>query len=425
MPSVSASPRPADSFAALRFESFRWWAAASIAANLGSRALAVVIGFQVYAVTHSTLALGLLGLVEAIPALGLALLGGHFADRRDRRRIVLVTRAVSVFTAAGMALASGLPAAGALPVLYALVFAAGIARGFGDPASSALETQLVPSAVFVNAAAWMATAWQGSAIIGPALGGVLFELVGGRTYWLVAGFFALSTLAAAFTRPPVAPLTPVARTEVARTEAEPMWASISAGLRFVRADGAILGSMALDLFAVLFGGAVALLPVFAADILHVGARGLGLLLAAPSVGALAVMLFSTRRPPARGAGRLLLTAVAGFGVSIIVFALSRNLWLSTLALGFSGAFDGFSVIIRRSILRLRTPNHLRGRVAAVSLVFIGSSNEIGAFESGVAATLLGAVPSVWLGGLATLVVVAVTAWRAPQLRELDLTQAVE
>ncbi|HEX2864991.1 MAG TPA: MFS transporter, partial [Deinococcales bacterium] len=183
---MSVSPRAAtDSLAALRFPAFRWWVAASVAANLGSRALAVVIGFQVYAVSHSTLALGLLGLVEAIPALGLALLGGHFADRHDRRRIVLITRAASVVTASGLALASGLPVSGVLPALYALVFLAGIARGFGDPASSALETQLVPSAAFVNAAAWMATAWQGSAIVGPAVGGILFDWLGGRTYWLV------------------------------------------------------------------------------------------------------------------------------------------------------------------------------------------------------------------------------------------------
>ncbi|GGR24430.1 MFS transporter [Deinococcus ruber] len=410
---TSSSARP-DSLAALRFSAVRWLLLSGTAEGLAARALAVVIGYQLYRVTHSPLALGWLGLVEAIPALGLALLGGHFADRRDRKRIVLMTRAVMLLTALGMALFSTTEVV-SLAALYALVFVSGLARGFGEPAASAFEMQVVPSAVYVNAASWLGSAGLAASMLGPAVGGFAFDLLSAHgAYLLIAALQGVALIAV--WRVPVTGTPPKTEAE----NAEPIWDSIREGLNFVRRDPVLLGSMALDLFAVLFGGAVALLPIFADDILKVGAKGLGFLVAAPSVGALLVTLWATRFPPTRNAGRTLLLCVAGFGVSIIVFALSRSLWLSMVALVFSGGFDGISMVIRRSILRLRTPAHLRGRVASVSLLFIGSSNEIGAFESGFAANLLGTVRSVWLGGIVTLLVVGVSAWRLPELRRLSL-----
>jgi MFS family permease len=405
-----------DSYAALRFSAVRWLLLSGTTESLASRALAVVIGYQLYQITRSPLSLGWLGLVEAVPALGLALLGGHFADRRDRRRIVLVTRAVMLLAALAMSFFS-VGAAVSLAALYALVFVSGLARGFGEPAASAFEMQVVPSAVYVNAASWLGSASLGAAMLGPAVGGFAFDLLRAHGAYLLIAGLQLAALVAVW-RVPVEGTPQPTPAE----EHEPIWDSIRAGLMFVRRDPVLLGSMALDLFAVLFGGAVALLPIFADDILKVGAKGLGFLVAAPSVGALLVTLWATRFPPTRNAGRILLVSVAGFGVSITLFALSHTLWLSLLALVFSGGFDGISMVIRRAILRLRTPEHLRGRVASVSLLFIGSSNEIGAFESGFAASLLGTVRSVWLGGLVTLLVVGVSAWRVPELRQLSLKE---
>ncbi len=399
----------------------RWLLLSGVSESLASRGLAVIIGFQLYQVTRSPLALGWLGLVEAVPALGLALLGGHFADRRDRKRIVLVTRFVMLLAAVLMSLFSRSETV-SLPALYALVFVSGLARGFGEPAASAFEMQVVPGAVYVNAASWLGSASLGAAMLGPAVGGFAFDLLRAHGAYLLIAALQLLALAAVWRVPVAVKPQPSVQGDDLKGEQEPIWDSIRAGLTFVRRDPVLLGSMALDLFAVLFGGAVALLPIFADDILKVGASGLGFLVAAPSVGALAVTLWATRHPPTHNAGRTLLISVAGFGISITLFALSHTLWLSLLALVFSGGFDGVSMVIRRSILRLRTPAHLRGRVASVSLLFIGSSNEIGAFESGFAASLLGTVRSVWLGGLVTLAVVGVSAWKIPELRGLSLEE---
>ncbi|MBB5234418.1 MFS transporter [Deinococcus budaensis] len=414
VPPPAARP---DASAALRFPEFRALLLSSAASSLASRMLAVAVGFQVYELTRSPLALGWLGLVEAVPALGLALIGGHYADRLDRRSILLVTRLVFAACAAGLAFVSWeagpqTPVTQTLALLYGLVFVAGVARGFGDPASSAFETRIVPAPAFVNASAWLGSVGQATGIVGPALGGLLLaSWSAGGTYALVAGLTLLAWAGLWRISPKPQPAPPAH---------ERRRDSLLGGLRFVRRDPVILGSMALDLFAVLFGGVVALLPVFARDILRVGPQGLGLMLAAPAVGALLVMLWATRHPPLRNSGRTLLLGVAGFGVSIIVFALSRDFYLSLVALFFTGVFDGVNMVIRKAILRLRTPDHLRGRVAAVSLLFIGSSNELGALESGVAASLLGTARSVWAGGLVTLLVVALVAWRVPGLRSLHL-----
>ncbi len=370
----------------------------------------MVIGFQIYRLTHSALALGWLGLVEAIPALSLVLFGGYVADHFDRRNILLITRAASCVCAVTLALLSWHSRAASLIGLYAVVFLAGIARGFADPANTAFEAQVVPRHLTVNASSWITSTWIGCSIAGPAAIGFAFDAWGAAgSYLLIAGGFVLSWLCTLVIGPKPQP-----RPE----RREPLLKSIGLGWHYVFTNQPLLGAMALDLFAVLFGGAIALLPIYADDILRVGAKGLGLLNAAPSVGALVITLLATRHPPIGRAGRNLLLAVAGFGVSILVFAVSRSFWLSMGALFFSGVFDGVSMVIRRSMVRLLSPDHLRGRIAAASWVFICASNELGAFESGLVASWIGAIPCVALGGVITLGIVALTATLAPQLRTL-------
>ncbi|HBA82550.1 MAG TPA: MFS transporter [Verrucomicrobia bacterium] len=399
-----------DSFAALRIREIRYFLGSVAFFTLANRAAAVLIGLQIYKLTHSALALGWLGLVEAIPALSLAFFGGHVADRVERRRVLLWTRAVSVLCAVLLAVISWNPLTANVYYLYAVIFLAGIARGFSDPAQAGFEAQVVPERLTVNASSWIGSTWVSCAVIGPAAVGFAYDGLGiVSSYAAIAACFALSWGCTALIAPK--PLPPI-------VHEESMMESILGGLKFVLREQALVGAMALDLFAVLFGGAVALLPIYATDILHVGARGLGLLQAATYAGSLLVMMWSTRRPPIRHAGRNLLVCVAGFGICIIVFALSRNFLLSLLALALSGVFDGVSMVIRRSIVRLLSPDRMRGRIAAVNMVFIGASNEIGAFESGVAAHWLGAVPAVWVGGVATLFVVAATWTAAPRLRRL-------
>ena len=378
--------------------------------TLASRALAVVIGFQIYRMTRSPLALGWLGLIEAIPTLSLVLIGGYVADHFNRRRILLITRAASGVCALLLALLSWRSHGGALIGLYAVIFLAGVARGFADPANTAFEAQLVPQPLTVNAASWISSTWISSAVLGPAVIGFVFSAWGAvASYLVIAGGFILSWGCTA-ALPPAAPPLPARR--------ESMLKSIGVGWRFVFTHQPLVGALALDLFAVLFGGMIALLPVYAEDVLHVGARGLGLLNAGPSVGALAITLLATRHPPIHRAGRNLLWAVTGFGLSIIMFAFSKMFWLSLAALVLSGVFDGVSMIIRRSMVRLLSPHDLRGRIAAANWVFICASNELGAFESGLLASWIGAIPCVAVGGVITLVTVGLTAGLAPQLRRL-------
>ncbi len=406
---MSSTVKPHEAMEALKLPEIRYFIGSTAFFTLANRALAVVIGFQIYKLTHSPLALGWLGLVEAIPAISLSLFGGYVADHYDRRQILLITRAVSVVSAILLALISLNPDTNVL-ALYAVIFLAGVARGFSDPAATAFEAQVVPKELTVNAASWISSSWLSCSIIGPALVGFMYDLYGAPvTYFILAAVFALSWFC-------VGLIAPKPRPQLHAKE--PLLKSISLGIKFVFGEQALVGSMALDLFAVLFGGAVALLPVFATDILHVGAKGLGILNAAPAVGALLIMLYSTRHPPISHAGRNLLLCVAGFGVSIIVFAFSKNFLLSVAALFFSGLFDGVSMVIRRSIVRLLSPDHMRGRISAVSWIFIGASNEIGAFESGLLAHFIGTVPCVWVGGGITLLVVGATALMAPRLRRL-------
>ncbi len=408
------TPKPAAqySFAALKIAEVRYFIGSTAFFTLANRAIAVIIGFQIYQLTHSALALGILGLIEAIPAISLSLFGGYAADRFERRNILLTTRAVSVLCAILLGLISlYLPHSSQTLALYAVVCIVGIARGFSDPATTAFEAQVVPRELTVNAASWIASTWLSCSVIGPGLVGFAYEYFGaGPTYFTLAGIFILSWICTFLIQPKPHP-------RIAHGES--IFKSISLGLKFVFKEQALIGSMSLDLFAVFFGGAVALLPIFATDILHVGAKGLGILNAAPAVGALVVMLWSTRHPPIQHAGRNLFFCVAGFGVSILVFAFSKNFLLSLLALTWSGIFDGVSMIIRRSIVRLLSPDHMRGRISAVSWIFIGASNELGAFESGLLAHLIGAIPCVAVGGGITLLVVAITSILAPKLRALS------
>jgi MFS family permease len=386
----------------------------------GTNALAMsaqvtVVAFQTYDITRDPLALGWLGLVEAIPALSLVLFGGHVADRRDRRAIVLLTSAGVMACAALLAVLSAQPAGIGLPAILAVVFATRVASGFERPALTAFEAQVIPLELTAKGVSWASSVSQAGAIVGPAAGGIAVALVGvAATYGLIAALLAASTLCVALIgrKPVPAPF-----------RGESLIQSLLGGVRYVARTPPLIGSMGLDLFAVFFGGAIALLPVFASDILHVGSVGLGVMRTAPSVGALLVMLVATRRPPGRHAGRSLLVCVAGFGVSMIVFGLSTVFVVSLLALFVSGVTDGVSMIIRNTILRVLSPESIRGRVASVNWVFIGASNELGAFESGVAAKLFGTVPSVVAGGLLTLGIVGLVAVGVPTLRRFDLDDA--
>lgn len=404
-------PQNTKSFVIFQIPEIRYFLGAVGFFTLANRALVVIIGLQIYKLTHSALALGILGLVEAIPALSLALFGGYVADHVDRRKILLVTRGISTLCALLLAWISSNPEHTSLPGLYGVIFLAGIARGFSDPAGTALEAQVVPKELTVNAASWIASTWLSCSIIGPASVGFLYDAFGiVNTYCILGILFAVSWICMSFISPKPRPPMP---------KGESIFKSISLGLKFVFQEQALVGSMTLDLFAVLFGGQIALLPIFATDILHVGAKGLGLLNAATAAGALIIMLISTKRPPIRHAGRNLILCVTGFGLTMLVFAFSKNFYLSLVCLFFSGVFDGVSMIIRRSIVRLLSPEHMRGRIASVSWIFIGASNELGAFESGVVAHWIGVIPCVWVGGLATLLVVTAATLLAPKLRRLQ------
>lgn len=398
------------SFEALRSRDIRLFIGSVGFFTLASRALAVVIAFQIYKITHSTLSLGYLGLVEAIPAISIAPFGGYIADHFNRRKILLVTRAASLLCALGLAVFTYWETSLALAGLYAMIFLAGIARGFADPANTAFEAQVVPKKLTTNATSWIAGSWIACSIAGPAVIGFIFDWFGAiGSYYFISAGFSLSWLFTAFI-PPKPQQMPAGN--------EPIFKSIKIGWHFLFRNQPLWTSMALDLFAVFFGGMIILLPVYANDILHVGAKGLGLLNAAPSLGAMLIMLNATRRPPIAKAGRNLLWAITGFGISIIIFAFSGNFFLSLAALFFSGMFDGISMVIRRSMVRLLSPDELRGRIASANMIFICASNELGAFESGMVASWIGTIPCVAAGGVATLAIVAITAGLARQLRKL-------
>jgi MFS family permease len=405
-------PARHDPYASLRLPNYRWFIASLLAMTVATQIQAVVVSWQIYELTKDPLSLGLIGLAEAIPFLGFALLAGHVADTAGRLRISLLSLAVLLgcsLTLLGFSLRPELIRADRVWPIYAVIFVSGIARSFLQPARTALSAELVPRELYANAVTWRSSTWQLAEVVGPAIGGLVYGFASASAAYAVdASLMGVALIS----------LTRLTYTADRGISKESIIESLLTGVRFVRGQPIILGALTLDLFSVLFGGAVALLPVFAAEILHVGPEGLGLLRASPAVGAVGMSLVLAHRPPLRRTGHTLLVSVALFGLSMIGFGLSRNFLLSAALLALSGMVDTVSVVIRSTLLQVMTPNHLLGRVSAVNAIFIGSSNELGAFESGTAARLLGTVPSVVVGGLITLLVVAVTSVKVPELRRL-------
>lgn len=409
-------PPKHDPYVSLRIKDFRLFVTARFFLTVATQMQAVIVGWQIYSITKDALALGMIGLAEAVPFMTVILYAGHLADISSRKKIILFSVSgyllcsvlLLLFT---LHLSTVLDKLGALPI-YAVICLTGVARAFAGPSFTALLAQLVPRELYGSAATWNSTVWQIAAVSGPAIGGLLYGFLGIQTsYCVVVTLIVVSLTSVAFVASRPIPIND--RQESLKTR-------LATGIRFVFSHQVFLSALSLDLFAVFFGGAVALLPIFADQVLHVGPQGLGVLRAAPSLGAVIMGLFLAHRPMMEQAGRKLLIYVAGFGVCMIAFALSNNFYLSLAILALSGALDAVSVVIRSTIMQLLSPDEMRGRVSAVNSIFVGSSNEIGSFESGVAARLLGLIPSVVFGGLMTLLVVGITAKVAPKLRELDL-----
>lgn len=411
---ASLPPRRADPFAALRRPDFAQYLAGSLVSNAGNQMRVVAVGWEVYARTQTPLALGLIGLTLALPVLLLALPAGAAADRYPRKTLILIAQAGLAVSGLGLAWVSytGAPVA----LTYAFLLGTGIFRAVGWPASQAIVTGLVPAPVFPNATMWRSVAFQLAATLGPLAGGFLVAWHGPATVYVADALSSVVLFGCLLFIHP----TPQARSSEKRS-----WHSLVEGARFVRRQPVILSTITLDMVAVLFGGATALLPVYATDVLGVGAEGFGWMRAMPSLGAIAMGLSLALLPPMRRAGRTLLVAVAAFGVATIVFGFSTNFPLSLAALFCLGAADNISVVVRSTVLQLLTPDAMRGRVAAVNAVFIGTSNEIGELESGGVASLLGAVPTVVLGGVMTLVTVGAAAALWPALRHLGRLEDLE
>lgn len=366
------------------------------------------IMWEIWLRTRSTFALGLVGLVQVVPIILLSLPGGHIADQYNRKRIVIVMQGVLIVCSLGLAYLSYIE--GPLVWIYACLLGIGIARAFYDPAASTLLPQTIPPALFTSAATWSSSAWQFAAIVGPTVAGFIVA-----AFHNVTVIYVFDAVAAGIF---IFLLTLIRGRELALARKTTTLESLVEGWNFIKNTRVLLAAITLDMFAVLFGGAVALLPVYATDILQVGPTGLGIMRAAPSIGAILMAFALAHLPPMRQAGRTLLWAVAGFGVATIVFGVSRSFWLSILMLGLLGGLDNISVVIRHTLMLTRVPDEMRGRASAVNSIFISTSNEMGAFESGSVAALVGTVPSVALGGIGTILVVLAVAGVFPEMRAL-------
>jgi MFS family permease len=406
-----------DSFAALRYKDFRTYLGMRFFFTFAYQMQAVIIGFYIYQLTKNAFALGLVGLCEAIPAIGIALYGGYVADKSEKRRMLLMISSLVffaslvMFTVTSKSMSGYIHKGWIVPIIYFMIFLNGLARAFYGPATFTIYANSIPREVYPNGSTWSSSSWQIASILGPAAGGLIYGFYGITvTFAVILSFLVLSIILIIFLKkhPPVF------------VPKESIWKSLSEGIDFVFKSKMLIWAMSLDLFSVFFGGAVALLPVFADDILKVGSQGLGIMRATSSLGAVITMLAMARFSPMGKPWRNLLIAVTGFGLSIICFGLSRSFYLSLIFLFTEGAFDSVSVIIRGTIMQLLTPDHMRGRVSAVNSMFIGSSNEIGAFESGTAAKLLGTVPSVIFGGSMTLIIVSITYLKTKKLIPLSL-----
>jgi MFS family permease len=407
-----------DPFSALRIPEFRWFILMRLAIVLAWSMQFVLIEWEVYRITKNPWSLGLIGLMEVIPAIVMALFAGHIVDQSEKRNLLLKcfagTATISILFCY-LVHPETTTTIGKHPFIYAiyvLVFLGGIIRAFIIPSVFSLLGLIVPKSQFTNAATWSSSSWQVSAVIGPALAGFL---IGGIGVFNSMIFVTISIILGIFM------LLQISKKPILNKKiGEPVTESLKAGISFVFQNKIILNALSLDMFAVLFGGAVALLPIFAQDILQVGSEGFGILRAAPAIGGLLTMLASTMFSIEKNTGKKLLLAVFGFGICIIVFGLSQNFWISVVALFLSGVTDGFSVVIRSTILQIYTPDDMRGRVSSVNSIFVGSSNELGAFESGLTSKLFGVVNAVVFGGIMTLLVVGTTAAASPKFRDLEI-----
>lgn len=404
--------------AALRIPEFRRFVASRFFITIAIQIQFIVVGWEVYAATHDPLSLGMIGLSEALPFIAIALFGGHLADVSDRKKLLVIFTALLLLSILGMFFlsVSGLSGKSLLP-LYGIVVVTGIARGFLAPAFPAYMGQLIPRNILPNASAWNSTFWHIAAVCGPALGGLIYGFFGGPVAYLATFGFMFTGFLFILSFPSLG--------ITAKAVKEPIIRSLKTGLRFVFTNQIILGALSLDLFAVFFGGAVAMLPMFASEILHTGPVGLGFLRAAPATGAIIMALILAYHPVTVNAGRKLFFNVAAFGVCMIIFAFSRNIVLSFFILALSGAVDNVSVVIRSTILQLQTPDEMRGRVMSVNSIFIGSSNEIGEMESGIAAKIMGLIPSVVFGGCMTILSVLSIYKLAPKLAKLNLMEEAQ
>ncbi|TJY38213.1 MFS transporter [Pontimicrobium aquaticum] len=412
-----------DPYAALRFKEFNIFLVVRFALVFAWSMQFIVIEWQVYALTKDPLSLGIIGLMEIIPALGMALFAGHIVDQREKRN--LFAQCIAAFSLISFGLfwltTSKIEASWSkqtiLYCIYALVFFGGILRAFFSPTVFSLVALIVPKKLYPNAATWNSSTWQMARVLGVAFAGFSISWIGvNLSLCIVFGLVVFSFIMVFKLKKK-----PILNPKIG----EPVIQSLKEGVRFVYKTKAILGALTLDMVSVLFGGAVALLAVFAEDILKVGPKGFGILVAAPSVGAFLTMLVTAYIPISKNAGMKLLIAIFGFGISIIVFGMSTSFWLSVGALFFSGVTDGVSMVIRQTILQLKTPDNMRGRVSSVNSMFVGSSNELGAFESGLTAKLMGTATAVVFGGTMTLITVITTGIALPSFRKLDLTKDIE
>jgi MFS family permease len=413
MPSDSKGNDP---YASLRITEFRNLMTGRFLFIMGLRMMGTLVGWWVYELTNDPFAIGLIGLAEVIPAVSLSLYAGHVIDIGEKRKILLRGVVAYFFCVVALMLLSGfggrtLSTSMIAFCIYVVIFFTGVFRAFTGPTFSTIVGQVVPRELLANAITWNQGIWLSASVLGHAMVGFLIVGIGNtRTLMVICLFVAVGFFYLRFLQP---------REPLSEKGEKRTLESVKEGLRFVFSTKEVLGALSLDLFAVLFGGAVAMIPVFARDILKTGPVGFGWLNAATDIGSIMVVILMTLFPMRRQQGKNLLYAVGGFGLCIIIFGLSRNYWLSFAVLVLSGILDGVSMIIRGTIVQIKTPDHMRGRVMSVNSMFINSSNELGQFESGVASKLMGVVPSVVFGGMMTLVVVAITWFKAPSLRKME------
>ena len=408
-----------DPYAALRFKEFNFFLFIRFILVFGWSMQFIIVEWEVYSLTKDPLSLGLIGLVEVVPAISMALFAGHIVDQREKKMLFFQCIIAFLLVATGYYFITSpyvydnYENSQILIGIYVLVFLGGFIRAFIGPTIFSLVALIVPKRVYPNAATWSSSTWQLAIVLGPAFAGFSIAWIGVHNSMgivlatIVIGLFLISFIKKK----------PILNPKIG----EPIFKSLKAGLNFVYKTKAILVALTLDMVAVLFGGAIALLPIYAQDILNVGSEGFGILRAAPAVGSVLMMIASAHIPLTKNAGKKLLYAIFCFGISIIVFGISDIFWLSVFALFMYGLTDGVSMIIRQTILQLKTPDEFRGRVASVNSIFVGSSNELGAFESGATAKLMGTIPAVVFGGVMTILTVGFTAIKFPNFRKLDLT----